>query len=282
MDKSTDNIDMKISPLHVMDEDWDNLLILDACRFDAFKNNHDRYIHGRLEKRRSLGSCTLEWLKQNFKEQYEITYISSNPYINSLGKSFEDFNANDHFTKIIDVWNSGWDDTYGTVPPSELNKAYAKHYTGGKVIIHYLQPHYPFLQLKEGVNGRFISRDICLQQDDKKDRKLSDFRDILGFQIERILGQSTIWSLRGLIELEPTSKWEWYWNNYGKKKLYELYIDNLSRALKSVRRILKILDGKTYITSDHGEAFGEKNVWGHPPKSNLPVLREVPWFEVEY
>jgi hypothetical protein len=48
----------------VLAEDWDNLLILDACRYDAFAARAD--LPGRLERRRSRGSHTSEFLSGIF------------------------------------------------------------------------------------------------------------------------------------------------------------------------------------------------------------------------
>ena len=42
---------------HIMDEDWDNLIILDACRYDLFEEVNT--IDGTLESRISLGSASI-------------------------------------------------------------------------------------------------------------------------------------------------------------------------------------------------------------------------------
>ncbi len=50
-----------------MKEDWDNLVILDACRHDAFEDLNE--IKGDLEKKASKASMTVEWLEKNLKEK---------------------------------------------------------------------------------------------------------------------------------------------------------------------------------------------------------------------
>ena len=35
------------------------------------------------------------------------------------------------------------------------------------------------------------------------------------------------------------------------------------------------------ISADHGNAFGELSVYGHPPSVHIPALRRVPWVEVD-
>jgi hypothetical protein len=57
---NTDGVD-------IHEQDWDNLLILDACRFDYF----DRYneIDGDLQSRQSRGSTSREFIRGNFSNR---------------------------------------------------------------------------------------------------------------------------------------------------------------------------------------------------------------------
>ena len=41
------------------------------------------------------------------------------------------------------------------------------------------------------------------------------------------------------------------------------------------------LPPRTVITADHGEAFGECGIFGHPPGLLLPELIEVPYLTIE-
>lgn len=50
----------------VFTEDWDNLIILDACRYDMLESAS---IEGTLEHRISRGSNTVEFLFGNFTEK---------------------------------------------------------------------------------------------------------------------------------------------------------------------------------------------------------------------
>lgn len=129
----------------VMGEPWDYLIILDACRYDAFKKLNK--IPGQLEKRRSRGSSTEEWLRENFTEYYsDVTYVSGNPFVSEI--TIRGFNAGDHFYKIEKVWKYGWDEHLGTTPPEEVTKAALRidrKHPNKRKIIHYLQPHDPFI-----------------------------------------------------------------------------------------------------------------------------------------
>ena len=64
----------------VTKEKWDNLIILDSCRYDVFKQVIDEFdIRGKLGVRLSRGSTTHEFLRENFKGDFKdiiyITYI---------------------------------------------------------------------------------------------------------------------------------------------------------------------------------------------------------------
>ncbi|MHA1210691.1 MAG: hypothetical protein ACTSP1_16415 [Candidatus Freyarchaeota archaeon] len=101
--------------ISIMNEEWDYLIILDAWGYDYFSNLYIDYLQGELEKVYSPASCTPEWRKKSFKGYYkDVIYISANPYINSKVE-IEGFSAKNHFSKIIDVWNWGWDEKLGTV-----------------------------------------------------------------------------------------------------------------------------------------------------------------------
>jgi len=75
-----------LQKVSIMDEEWDYLIVLDACRYDYFSKLVGTYLQGKLEKVYSPASCTLEWCKKSFKEYYnDVVYVSANPYINSKG-----------------------------------------------------------------------------------------------------------------------------------------------------------------------------------------------------
>lgn len=98
--------------------DWNCLIILDACRYDYFERVYEKYIDGQLKKVYSEGICTRDWLQKTFENKYfvDTVYVSANPYVNSKGVDIIRFDGSKHFEKIIDVWESGWDDDLKTVP----------------------------------------------------------------------------------------------------------------------------------------------------------------------
>lgn len=123
----------------VLGEDWDNLVILDACRYDVFKD--ENVIPGRLESIISKGSSTHEFFKDTFqRESYpEIVYVSANANITLIDSCFHD---------RIRLWEDDWDPEFDTVPPEAVVRGAISaqdRYPDKRLIIHFMQPHYPFI-----------------------------------------------------------------------------------------------------------------------------------------
>ncbi|WP_424006917.1 hypothetical protein [Haloferax denitrificans] len=233
---------------HFMQEDWDNLVILDACRYDLFEEVCD--FDGRLEKRTSKGSGTVEFLESQFndKSYKDTVYITGNP---QLARFREQINVS--FYDEIHVWSEeGWNEKYGTVLPETMAE-YAiqasEKYPNKRLLIHFVQPHYPFLR-----------------EDTEFDKNQFDDPD----------APPTFWYriMQGDLEIS-------------REEVWELYRENLQVALPSVRQLITELPGKTVITADHGNMIGERaspipvEEWGHPLGLYTPELVEVPWFVCE-
>jgi len=121
--------------------DWDNLIILDACRYDYFESSYREYLKGSLLKALSPASCTREWFMRCWSKVYDITYFSSIPMTASYWIAR-------HFSKVIKLWLHGWDKTLGTVPPWAVNNAVIKELKNNpssSFLIHYIQPHWPYI-----------------------------------------------------------------------------------------------------------------------------------------
>lgn len=219
---------------YVLDEKWDNLIILDACRFDAFlKAMEADPLPGRLESRISRGADTTSFLVQNFggRKCGDIVYLSANPTVGSV--------TSRSFWKILPVWKQN-------LRPETLTRRAVEAiqtYPDKRLVIHYLQPHHPYLGLRLYRNPR---------------RKYTD-----------LLGVYTAGAY-AMIE---------------KKTQVVLYERNLRFVWPHVKNLLEQLPGKTVVTADHGEAFGEKvgvlRLWGHGAGARIPALVLVPWLVAE-
>jgi hypothetical protein len=226
-----------------MQEDWDYLIVLDACRMDTYKKivneNIDHVISG--------GSCTQEWLEWNFNRKCnEVVYIAGNPHFATLHlKKSIGFNP---FFKVDEVWKYGWDESINTVPPRNVTKAAiesSKKYPNKKMIIHYNQPHHPFL-----TNKKFVEMD---------EGTWSTLKDGL-------------WG--------GTKKTIWYYAEKGEipiRDVIEAYENNLVIVMKEVQRLKNIFKDNIVITSDHGNLFGEYGLYGHKCNFRAEGLVKVPW-----
>lgn len=280
---------MEVKAQDILAEDWDTLIILDACRYDFFKKVYRDYLVGTLEKRASPGSCTGEWLVRTFPDRYDITYVSANPYINSYGVPLQKCNkkynfswrASDHFSRIIDAWEFGWDENLDTVPPGKVNETYFTNKPAKKTIIHYIQPHAPYLSLDSTIGSWRGNKEIIQGKELIQKRTLYlALRKWASQILENLIGRKGIWRVRKLLRREPSSVVEWLWREGNIERIHYYYEDNLRQVLSAAADLVKELNGKIIVTTDHGEAFGEQGVWGHPQKIRIPVLFEVPWLVI--
>ncbi|WP_049898132.1 alkaline phosphatase family protein [Halococcus agarilyticus] len=227
----------------VFDEDWDNLLVLDACRYDMFARCSE--LPGRLERRQSKGSATTEFLSANMDDRdlRDTVYVTANPQLyrnrESIRTTFHD---------VIHVWQEeGWDEEYGTVLPetvTEYATRTAQEYPDKRLVVHYMQPHYPFID-----SGTDF-----------------DKGHLTGARRESLWSQL----LYGALDADQADVW----------RIYEA---NLERALPHVEELMDALDGKTVVTADHGNMVGERafpipmREWGHPRGVYTDELITVPW-----
>jgi hypothetical protein len=234
-----------VQGIDVFAEDWDTLIVLDACRYDMFERISD--LPGRLETRISRGSSTPEFLRANFdgREFLDTVYVTANP---QLYRKREQIDATLH--AVIDVWNeAGWNEQYGTVLPETVAEAAIdalETYPNKRHVVHFMQPHYPFL---------------------------TDETELDKGHLENAEEQEgNVWTklMQGAVELDTGAIWE-------------LFDENLRRALPSVERLLAELPGKTVVTADHGNMIGERSYpfpireWGHPRGLYTEQLVKVPW-----
>lgn len=258
----------------IFSREWDNLIILDACRYDTFKEVIEELNinYGKLEKHISLGSDTTEFLQKNFNrgEYDDIVYVTANPFVSIIleGKVY----------KIVPVWELGWHQELKTVPPENVVyyalRAYLKYARMNKrLIIHFIQPHYPYVSYPYKLMQKALED---LKSEAKEGSSRSDFSLPLRFRraVKAFL-ERKIYHARFYIEID-------------KEAHMKAYKDNLRYVLPYAFYLAKLLPGKNVITADHGEAFGEKlhplisiAVFGHLPEIHIPTLVQVPWYIIE-
>jgi hypothetical protein len=261
----------------IKNENWNCLIVLDACRYDTFEKVYRDYLDGELSKGMSSCISTPGWLNGHFREgdYRDVVYISGNPHINSR-KTGEGFNVKKCFHKVVDVWSFGWDNKLGTVHPREINKAFMKEFKrfpNRRYVLHYLQPHAPFLSLKESQTvGITILQNMM--------------KTTFGEKLRSFIGTNRLWAIEeklshlklGISRLDPYSAALRAVGEEGFRKAYE---DNLRIVLEHVRMLLEEVEGNFVVVGDHGELLGEEGRFGHIfEKEPLPSLITVPWFKV--
>lgn len=131
-------------PQGVVEKEWDNLIILDACRFDTYQK-----IFSECEKRISLGSHSAEFLQRNFGEGEfdDIVYINANIHFTDT-KMEEHIGKTDIFHEKFDTIMEKWDEEQGTVRPESVVEdalTAEKLLPEKRKIVHFIQPHRPFV-----------------------------------------------------------------------------------------------------------------------------------------
>ncbi|ELZ21460.1 alkaline phosphatase family protein [Natrinema limicola] len=230
--------------IEFLDEDWDVLVVLDACRYDLFarKNPFDVSV----DKVHSNATQTREYIRNNFvgRDYRDTVYVTASP-------QFADFELN--FAHIEHVWRDRWDEEYNTVRPESITEAaidVANRYDDKRLIIHYMQPHYPFI----GPTGRKLDEQATFVPNPEN---------------------LSVWEQLSAGHLDEETV----------RKAYE---ENLSVVVPEVERLVENVEGKTVITSDHGNLFGQRVCWlpiriyGHPARVHHPELTAVPWVELPY
>jgi hypothetical protein len=261
----------------IKNEDWDCLIVLDACRYDVFEKVYRDYLDGELSQGMSSCISTPGWLDGHFREgdYRDVVYISGNPHINSR-KTGEGFNVRKCFHKVVDVWSFGWDNRLGTVHPREINDAFMKEFKrfpNKRYVLHYLQPHAPFLSLKASQTAG-----ITILQTMMKMLVLENLRSLIGtnrlWAIEEKLSRLKL----GISRLDPYTAALRAVGEEGFRKAYE---DNLRIVLEHVRMLLEEVERNFVVVGDHGELLGEHGRFGHIyEKEFLPPLTTVPWFRI--
>ncbi|WP_154018408.1 hypothetical protein [Halolamina rubra] len=244
---------------NVFDREWDLLIVLDTCRYDALRSLAGEYAFvddvGSLY---SLGSSTREWAANTFTEGYreriaETAFVCSNAQV---ARTLEAGNAMESpLAQRVTSWDTVDPDAFHTfdsvsdyapmdpfggtcIPEIATDRAIraGREVDAERMIVHYLPPHSPF-------------------------------------------------RVDALRENRPLERYEYrpfdYLRDGGdREKVWAQYLDELRWVLDSVGVLLENVDAETaVVTADHGELFGHLGLYSHPTGVPHPGLRRVPWLE---
>ena len=235
----------------MMAADWDNLLILDACRYDDFVSVS--HLPGNTWSRQSLASTSAEWYEENVgdREWFETVCVTANPHSEPFADRFHSFKQ---------LYSEKyWDRKLKTVPPSVVaakTRETMSEYPDKRLLVHFMQPHLPPIGS--------MRKELPISGNPPEG--IDHGRSHLGIQTH----------LRGRVD------------GVTEKRVHKAYRENLEIVLAVVTDLIDDLDGKTVITSDHGELFGERlypiPVRGilHKRGIRITPLTTVPWHECPY
>jgi hypothetical protein len=246
---------------NVFTREWDVLIVLDTCRFDALQLMSNEYdFLNNISSIYSVGGASVEWIMCTFSQRFadkisSTAYLSNNPYAEKvLEESFlihpevpslkfdtvkaERLGALEHIWKYKGLEREATaGHAEGYIPPryvTDRGIAVGRTNKYNRIILHYMQPHSPYTSnaIKQG-------------------REL-EIHERHPFDYLRKGGERNI--------------------------VFGSYLDDLRNVLDEIEILLKNINAeKVVISADHGEAFGEYNGYAHTMGSLNPFVRKVPW-----
>jgi len=245
---------------HIYERDWELLILLDGCRVDTLKEFEGRTEPGfvdDVDRFRSVGSTSREWLAKTFRPEYReevgrTAYVSANPYTDEIltesGDNRSPFNpANwdtltaEDFLTIEELWRDEWDHGLRTVSPRPVTDRAIT--IGRELDPDRLIVHY--MQPHQPFIG---------EQARSEDRSWID---------------GNCW---GALRRGETTV----------ERVRDAYRENLELVLKEVDILLQNVDAESaVVSSDHGNAFGEWGIYGHPGGFLHPSVKDVPWLPTQ-
>lgn len=250
---------------NIYNAEWDLLVVLDACRYDALQSVADEYVFlDEVERAVSVGSSSKEWLVNTFRREHledikQTTYLTGNAWVDEALVESVDFSSwtvtkgsvadsNNYVHGLLSrptvskkEFNDVWLQTVHSIddidafPAKDLTNytvRYGRERDPERTVVHYMQPHAPYLH--RWAEGKSL-------------------RDI------------------------DTEPFEHIKKGGGRKPVWEAYLNNLRYVLDHVGTLLDNYDAENVvITADHGEMFGPL-LYSHGEGIPHPKLRVVPW-----
>ena len=242
---------------NVFEKNWETLILLDTCRVDALRTMVPEYefLSNPVGKLLSVGSTSSEWIAHTFTETHRDTvsktaYISANghaQYVLEDGRRPEEIEGVPARTR----WRTVSSETLGSL-------AHVWQYDAGSP--GHIRP--------EAVTDKAIE----VGRSGDCDRLIIHYsQPHAPYAARAIKSGDTMCDY----EKQP---FQYLLKDGSRKQVFESYLENLRFVLDSVNVLLNNLDGgRTIISADHGEAFGEWSFYGHQIAALHPQIKYVPW-----
>lgn len=222
-------------------DEWENCFIIDACRLDLYQEVYP----GEAEKRVSLGSSSPDYVRETYSEgdYSDVVYVTGNPHFSE--KKFQELTGRspeDVFHTVFHTYDTDWVEGKGR-PSTEAI-------------------------MRDTRTARKLYPDKKVVVHFMKPHHPFDAFDFDGFD-KRLDGtyENSVWAYGERGELS--------WS-----KIWEAYQANLREIMNALRPLAEEIEGKTVVTSDHGNLCGENGMGHHPGMRSEKPLREVPWVKL--
>jgi len=219
-----------------------------------------------VERVLSAGSCTKEWLEKTFTEPVNAVYVSANPWVSIV------FKGKNVFKRVIDVSVKFWDNKLKTVRAEHVNLIALRYLLRGEnLIVHYLQPHAPFIcstWLRDYGDDPTLAGSSIYKQATRSSKARKEFARAYLENLRYVLkvAKKLIYSAMKLgYSIAITSDHSELLGVYAPLKTFKLYFR---------KNLLKFL--KNWLPY----GIGYYRVVGHPCGWGDKSLLEVPWVEV--
>jgi hypothetical protein len=256
-----------------IERDWDNLLVLDACRYDIF--NEVNNLSGDVDFVISKGSHSEEFYKKNFSNRpfHDTVVVTANPYtpivcsdaFYQIEATYSSDTVLQNKRRVKQVKKEDGKTVHAShidnVHPKKVNQlafeTYSNH-PNKRLIVHYMQPHDPYIGEKAAeLRDTYRDEGFVFRYWDSFDEIKNNntiVNSLMDLAIEGVLTSD---------------------------ELSTVYNENLEIVLEYIKHLIEQLEGKTVVTADHGELLGKTEVAGnrfyHPKNTYVKELRKVPW-----
>ena len=226
--------------VNVFDADWDNLIILDACRDDTFRGVTN--FPGITTTVTSRGSMTREWVRANIagRDLSDVVYIAANNwYLQS--QDYPTTGVHDYINLQEEQF---WDDDEMVCLPETVAKQAlkaAERYPNKRLLIHFVQPHVPFIR---------------------------DARRLLGDPPRNVYNAI----IDGEYNVDRGKLREAYRQNLREA------LPSVKDLVNGLRGKTVISSDHGEMLGERARPFPIRE-WGHPPGMYYPQLVRVPWHE---
>lgn len=226
---------------NIYDRAWDVLVLLDCATREMMEEVREDYSFiGDVGEHFSPGTASAQWMRTTFTEEY-ADEMARTLHVTGNTSSEVELNPAD-FRHLEEVWRDGWDEELKTIPAREVTDRaihYYREMQPERTILHYMQPHAPFVRTPEVETGFITPQGV------KGGMNLYEAHHEAG---------------------------------YTANELWDAHIENLHYVLEDIETLLSSIDAeRVVLSSDHGQAFGENGVWGHPESVRVDAVRKVPW-----